>query len=309
MDAESHVVAAIKAVGLDDTVWVPKIQESLKLDNIGLLKSVDRVGFESFLQQVEVSQRSALLEVYSQVSSFDPPDDSGEQGFVFVSSSSSKVCDLKAEDSSISLVDEMVNGENDEGKTLTVKEIFEEENRNFMETDQAQKPTTHHTVSTVHDKDGRNGDSPSQADTNQLENDQKDKKKDQHLRQFSAEMNEEDFEDVAQQRKDQVAEQTPKVPEVVQKDSKDKYEDKDNKEQDAEEQIDQTSKQTPTGSEEAQDVNESNPEKNLQQQNQISGQNAAVNEDVQEVNKVQIENGMDGFFYYFISEFCVLLTL
>ena len=53
IDTGSEVVAAIKAVGLDDTVWVPKIQECLKLDSIGLLKSVDKSRFESFLRQVD----------------------------------------------------------------------------------------------------------------------------------------------------------------------------------------------------------------------------------------------------------------
>ena len=161
---------------------------------------------------MEGSQRSALLEVYAQVSSCDRSNGSGEQSFVFVTSS--QVCDLKAEDSSISL-----NSENGEGKTLTVKEIFEEENRNFIETDQAQKPKNH-TVSTFHGREGRNGVSSSQEDTNQLEHDLEEK--DQHSGQFSAgtedstEVNKVDSEEVVQEQKNQVTGQTPEVPEDLQ---------------------------------------------------------------------------------------------
>ena len=181
MDAESHVVAAIKEVGLDDTVWVPKIQESLKLDNIGLLKSVGRGRFESFLEQVDGSQRSALLEVYAQVTSFDPQKGSSEQSFVIVSRS--EVIDMTEEDCSIADSGDDILKE----KTLRVEEIFEDEKRNLLETDQAQR-AKHHIASTDHDVGERNekDDSvnPSQEDVNQLEYDVKEKKKDEHSRQF-----------------------------------------------------------------------------------------------------------------------------
>ena len=182
MDAESHVVAAIKAVGLDDAVWVPKIQEGLKLEKIGLLKSVERGKFESFLEQVKGSLRPALLEVYAQVSSFDPPNGSGEESFVLVSRS--QVCDLVAEDSSIAgSMDEMLNSANDKEKTLRVKEIFEEEKRNFVETDQAQR-ATHQVTSNDHDLEENtekdDSVSHSQGDANQLEYDVEEKKKKDH---------------------------------------------------------------------------------------------------------------------------------
>ena len=185
MDTESHVVVAIKAVGLDDTVWVPKIQQSLKLDNIGLLKSVDRDRFELFLEQVKSSLSPALLEVYAQVSSFDPPNGTGEESFVLLNRS--RMCDLtedSAEDSSFTgSGDDLLDSANDKKKTLRVTEIFEEEKRNFVETDQAQR-ATHHIASNDHDLLERtekdDSVNHSQEDVNQLEYDVKEKKKDEH---------------------------------------------------------------------------------------------------------------------------------
>ena len=182
MDAESHVVAAIKAVGLNDTVWVPKIQESLKLGNIGFLKSVERDKFDSFLEQVKGSLRPALLELYAQVSSFDPPNGSSGESFVVINRS--QVCGL-IEDSSIAgSEDDLLDSANDKEKTLRVKEIFEEEKRNLVETDEAQR-TIHHTALTDHDL-GENIEKDDSVNPSQdeLEYDIEEKMKNEHSRQL-----------------------------------------------------------------------------------------------------------------------------
>ena len=284
MDTESHVVTAIKAVGLDDTVWVPKIHESMKLDNIGLLKSVDRGRFESFLEQVKGSFRPALLEVYAQVSSFDPPNGSGEESFVVVSRS--QVCGLIAEDSSVTgSVDDMLNSVNDMEKTLRVKEIFEEEKRNFVETDQAQR-ATHQTASNDHDLGERiekdHSVNPSQGDVNQLEYDVEENK-DEHSIQLPKnfrEGNKDNPEKDALQQKDLVAGQTVEVTEDLRVVNKDEHE------KDAQEQMDQNSEETPAGKEEVQDVNKVDLEKYAQEQiEQNSKETPTGSEEVQDVNK------------------------
>ena len=58
---------ALRQAGLDDTVWVDRIQENLKLDSTGSLKSVARDQFELFVEQIEGPVQMALGEVYAKV--------------------------------------------------------------------------------------------------------------------------------------------------------------------------------------------------------------------------------------------------
>ena len=198
-----------------------------------------------------------------------------------------------------------------------------------METDQAQR-ATHHIASNDHDLLERtekdDSVNHSQEDVNQLEYDVKEKKKDEHSRQFPGnlrEVNKDDPEKVVQQQKDLDLGQTVEVTvdmQVVNKEDPEKDArgqmdqnseetpggneevkdvNKDNTEKDAREQMAHNSEETPAGNEGPQSVYKSDPERNSRERN--SGQNAAGNEDAQDVNKSdstegnekidQVENG------------------
>ena len=145
IDTDSEVVAAIKAVGLDDTVWVPKIQEFLELDSIGLLKHVDWGRFESFLQQVDSSQQSALRDVFVKVSCAD----SGASPAI-CRDNRVGVCGSNIAEKSLVVEQNVgsISAKKKEGKSVWPNVMLEEERRNFTESDQTQKTPEKQIVST-----------------------------------------------------------------------------------------------------------------------------------------------------------------
>ena len=68
---ESEIRKAIKQAGLDDNVWVRKIKEGFKLENVEQLKSVTEEQIEVFLKPIAIPIQSVLVKLFDKVTEID----------------------------------------------------------------------------------------------------------------------------------------------------------------------------------------------------------------------------------------------
>ena len=68
---EDEIREAFKEAGLDDNVWVQKIEKGFKLESVEQLKSVTEEQVEVFLKPIQAPIQSVLVQVFEKVTTID----------------------------------------------------------------------------------------------------------------------------------------------------------------------------------------------------------------------------------------------